>query len=199
MKPFLVEGKHLLILHIQYHGWCPGSLRHQGISSHDIDLNRVLAPHGLKPWSLMDVKKCWWVWLLPDVDGDDNIRGWFPIISPHWMTNVLPQYTMWHGQKTCSQTYPLTHWGWVAHIFISKLTIIVSDNCLSPGRRQAIIWTNTGISRTLGTNFTEILIAIHTFSFKKMHFNISSAKWRPFCLSLNVLTHITLNFFKAKL
>ena len=34
----------------------------------------------------------------------------------------------------------LTHfWGWVTHICVSKLTIIASDNGLSPGRRQAII------------------------------------------------------------
>ena len=39
----------------------------------------------------------------------------------------------------------LTHWGWVMHILISKLTIISLDNGLSPGRRQAIIWTNVGI------------------------------------------------------
>ena len=32
----------------------------------------------------------------------------------------------------------LTHWGRVAHICVSKLTIIGSDNGLSPGRRQAI-------------------------------------------------------------
>ena len=36
----------------------------------------------------------------------------------------------------------LTHWGQVTHICVSKLTIIGSDNGLSPGRRQAIIWTN---------------------------------------------------------
>ena len=30
-------------------------------------------------------------------------------------------------------------------ICISKLTIIGSDNDLSAGRRQAIIWTNAGI------------------------------------------------------
>ena len=37
-------------------------------------------------------------------------------------------------------------------------------------RRQAIIWTNAGILliETLGTNFSEILIKILTFSFKKM-------------------------------
>ena len=85
----------------------------------------------------------------------------------------------------------LTHWGQVMHKCVSKLTIIGSDNGLSPGRRQAIIWTNVGILliRPLGTNFSEILIKIYTFSFKKIHLNVSSGKWRPSCLGLNVLTH----------
>ena len=86
----------------------------------------------------------------------------------------------------------LTHWGRVTHICVSKLTIIGSDNGLSPGRRQAIIWTNTGILliRPLGRNFSEILIRIQTFSFKKMYLKMSSAKWRPFYLGFNVLiTH----------
>ena len=82
----------------------------------------------------------------------------------------------------------LTHWGRVMHMCVSNLTIIGSDNGLSPGRRQAIIWTNAGIVLigTRGTNFSEILIKIYTFSFKKMHSKMSSGKWRPFCLSLNV-------------
>ena len=64
---------------------------------------------------------------------------------------------------------PLTHWGRATHIYVGKLTIIGSDNGLSPGRRQAIIWTNAGILLIgpLGTNFSEILIEIHAFSFKK--------------------------------
>ena len=33
----------------------------------------------------------------------------------------------------------LTDWGRVTHICVSKITIIVSDNGLSPERRQAII------------------------------------------------------------
>ena len=59
----------------------------------------------------------------------------------------------------------------MTHICVSKLTIIGSDNGLSPGRRQTIIWTNAGILliRPQGTNFNEILIEIHTFSFKKIH------------------------------
>ena len=64
----------------------------------------------------------------------------------------------------------LTHWGRVTHIFVSKLTIIGSDNGLSPGRRQAIIWINAGILLIgpLGTNFIEIYIEILTFAFKEI-------------------------------
>ena len=82
-----------------------------------------------------------------------------------------------------------THWGRVTHICVSNPTIIGSDNGLSPSRCQAIIWTNAGILliRPLGTNFSEILIEIHIFSFKKMHFKWSSGKWQPFCPGLNVL------------
>ena len=84
----------------------------------------------------------------------------------------------------------LTHWGRVTHICVSKQTIIGSDNGLSPGRRQAIIWTNAGmlLIGNLGTNFSQILFEIGIFSFKKMGLKVSSAKWRPFCLGLNVLT-----------
>ena len=83
----------------------------------------------------------------------------------------------------------LTHWGRVTHICVSEQTIIGSYNGLSPGRRQAIIWTSAGILLIgpLVTNFSEILIEIHTFLFKKMHLKMSSGKWRPFCLGLNVL------------
>ena len=77
----------------------------------------------------------------------------------------------------------------MTHICVGKLTIIGSDNGLSPGRRQAIIWTNAGILLigALGTNFNEMLIEILTFLFMKMRLKVSSAKWRPFCLGLNVL------------
>ena len=83
----------------------------------------------------------------------------------------------------------LTHWDRVTRICVSDLTISGSDNGLSPGRRQAIIWTNEEILLIgyLGTNFSEILFGIQAFSFNKMHLKMSSAKWRPFCLGLNVL------------
>ena len=75
------------------------------------------------------------------------------------------------------------------HICVGNLTIIGSDNGLSPGWRQAIILTNAGILLIgpLGTNFNGILIEIQTFSFKEVRLKLSSAKWRPFCLGLNVL------------
>ena len=83
----------------------------------------------------------------------------------------------------------LTHWSRVTHICVSKLPTIGSDNGLSPGRRQAIIWTYAGILLIgpLWINFSEILIKIPTFSFKKMRLKVSSAKWRPCCIGLNVL------------
>ena len=84
---------------------------------------------------------------------------------------------------------PLTHWSRVTHICVGKLTIIVPDDDLSPERRQVIIWTNAWMSliRPIGTNFSEILIKIDTFSCKKIYLKLSSGKWRPFCLGLNVL------------
>ena len=87
------------------------------------------------------------------------------------------------------ENYMLTHWGLVTHICIGNLTIIGSDNGLSPGRRQAITWTNVGILLIgpLGTNFSEMLVEIQTFSFKKIHLKMLSGKWRPFCLGLNEL------------
>ena len=85
-----------------------------------------------------------------------------------------------------------THWGRVTHICISKLTTIGSDNGLSPDWRQAIIRTNSGILliRPLGTNFSEILVKILAFSFKKMDLKVSSVKWQPFCSGRDELNEL---------
>ena len=79
-------------------------------------------------------------------------QWWFIIITLKYIT--LPQ------------------WGRVTHIFVSKLTIIGSDNGLSSGWHQAIIWINDGIMSIgpLGTNLSEIFIKIDAFSFKKILF-----------------------------
>ena len=109
------------------------------------------------------LSKQWWGW-------------WF----------VMPSCPLWHH---CNDKNQLTHWGRVRHICVGKLTIIGSDNGLSPGRRQAITWTNAGILliEPLGTNFSEIFIESLIFSFKKIRLKVLSTKWRPFCLGLNVL------------
>ena len=77
-----------------------------------------------------------------------------------------------------------------AYICVSKLNSIGSDNGLSPGRRQAIIWTNPAILLIwpLGTKFREMLIAIHTFSSKKIYLKMLSGKMaailsRPQCVN----------------
>ena len=113
---------------------------------------------------------------------------------------IFPTLCIWCTNHLCDSC-DLTHWGRVTHICVGKLTIIGSDNGLSPGRRQAIIWTNAGILLIgpLGTNFSETLIAIETLLFKKMHLKISSAKWRPFCLVLNVLTDVNPHFIPSLL
>ena len=86
------------------------------------------------------------------------------------------------GSSLSTDLAKLTHWGRAKHICVGKLIIIGSDNSLSPGRRQAIIWTSAGILLIwiLGTNCSEILSEIHAFPCKKMHLKMSSAKWRPF-------------------
>ena len=50
----------------------------------------------------------------------------------------------------------------MTHIYVGKLTIIGSDDGLSPGRRHAIIRTNAWILLIgpLETNFSEILMKI---------------------------------------
>ena len=105
-------------------------------------------------------------------DKDEN-HDFFILIYSFKMT-ATSRWSQWVNSLKPDET--LTHWGRVTHICISKLTIIGSDNGLSPGRRQAIIWTNAGIMLIgpLRTNFSEILIEIFTFSFKKMHLKMSS-------------------------
>ena len=88
-------------------------------------------------------------------------------------------------------THLLTHWGRVTHICVSKLTIIGSDNGLSPGRRQAIIWTNAGVS--LIGHFNEISIEIHTFfikenTFENVVWKMEAIVSQPQCANRNSVT-----------
>ena len=101
-----------------------------------------------------------------------------------WMLS-LPRYLLYYKVVHSSHLLNEAEWPICAPV---RWAIIVSDNGLSPFRRQAIIWNNAEmlLIGTLGTNFSEILSEIHTFSFKKMHLKMSSAKWRQLCLDLNM-------------
>ena len=81
--------------------------------------------------------------------------------------------------------FRLTYWGRMSHICVSKLGYL----WLSPDGRQAIIWTNAEILliEPLEMIFSEIFFEIYTFPFKKMHFKMSSGKWRPSFLGPNQL------------
>ena len=119
-------------------------------------------------------------------------RGRWNAIPYNMILHTQLQWLNWKIYQS------LTHWGRVTHICVGDLTITGSDNGLLPGRCQAIIQTSAGklLIGPLGTNFSEILIEILTFSFNKMCLKVSSAKWRPFCLGLNVFPRdLTQNLF----
>ena len=86
--------------------------------------------------------------------------------------DVMPQTDFPHHCPLCRESTDyceLIYWGWVTNICISKLIIIGSDNGLSPGRRQAIIWTNAGILLIgpPGTTFHEIWLKLLHFHSRK--------------------------------
>ena len=140
---------------------------------------QMITPHvQLLQARITQWNQCWNPYLLQQ-RFSSLISIWFEDvkITAEWTHNSAVQLIL------------LTHWGRVTHICVGTLTIIGSDNSLSPGRRQAIIWTNAGILliRPLGTNFGEIVIEILSFSFKKMRLKMSSAKCCSFRLGLNVL------------
>ena len=91
-----------------------------------------------------------------------------PLIQQNTFGNVVCQ-NVGHFIQASICLLSLTHWFRVTHICISKLTIISSGNGLRPGRGQAIIWTSVEVLiGSLGTNFSEILIELHQFLFKKV-------------------------------
>ena len=100
-------------------------------------------------------------------------------------------------EKKCHVRYcqwspsSLTQWGRETHIGVNNLVIIGSHNGLSHVHRQAIIWSNAVLLSIapLETNFSKTVFKIIKFSFKKMHWKMSSGeKCWPFCFSLNALS-----------
>ena len=121
------------------------------------------------------------VYVMVVIEPEKNLQN----ILTVFYSFIMWMFAWWYDSQ-------ITDWGRVRINASCNLTIIGSDNGLSPGGRQAIIWTNAGklLMGPLGTNFSEIWNEIRTFSFKKVHLKISSGKWRSFCLSLNMITCI---------
>ena len=92
----------------------------------------------------------------------------------------------------------------MTHICVGKQTIISSDNGLSSGRRQAIIWTWNYYSMVVSIwtkagilliGLSENVNEIYTFAMIQMQLKMSSVIWRPFCLGLNVLRAVVRKAF----
>ena len=117
----------------------------------------------------------------------DFIKGmllWWPVME---FLSWCPIYKSSHC-NSCEDLSPAVDFTWrgpnlnslrpIDAYMCLQLIIIGSDNGLSPGRHQAIIWTKAGILLIgpLGTKFSEIWIEILISSFTKVHFKMSSKK-----------------------
>ena len=85
----------------------------------------------------------------------------------------------------------LTHYGRVTHICVSEIIIIGSDDGFSPGRRQAIIWTNAGVLLIgpLGIHFNGIVnrnqyIFIQKNALGNVVFEMASISSQPQCVKI---------------
>ena len=92
---------------------------------------------------------------------------------------------------------PVGGGGWVEINFVPIFATASPETHYQVNWCQANIWTNAGIL-LIRRNFREILSKIHTFSFRKMHSKMLSAKWRKFYLCLNVLRLNGVSFFSSK-
>ena len=104
---------------------------------------------------------------------DYDVCMWYLQVQRR-ITHGLPEYSLaelfWRWEYIQENAvFILTHWGRVTHICVGNLAILGSDNGLLPGRRQTIVWNNTGILliRPSETNFSGILIKIHSFHSRK--------------------------------
>ena len=115
------------------------------------------------------------------------------------LISILPQSRQLYMQYHCYigrvitalDCTSLTHWGRQTHICVIKLTIIGSDNGLSPSHYLNQCWNivNWTLSNKLQWNFNRN----SNIFFKKMCLKVSSVKWWPFCIVLNVLKHFSKN------
>ena len=105
--------------------------------------------------------------------------------------------------ESSQDQFPSTHWGRVRHICVDSLTIVGSDNGLSPGRRQAIIWTNAErlLFGPLGTNPSEIWINVQAWTkvlghFSQTHILPSYVVPKPIIICQDILQQLWCSCFE---
>ena len=97
---------------------------------------------------------------------------------------------LWNVKWVTDWIIILTRWGRVTHTCVSRLNVIGSDNGLSPGWFQAIIWTNIGILLIgpLGKQFQwnlnrNLHIFIQKNAFENVVWKMSAILSRPQCVN----------------
>ena len=123
--------------------------------------------------------------------GNSPVTGEFPVQKTSYAENAS---IWWRHHGTCLLLS--THWGRVTHICVGNLTIISSDNGLSPGRRQAIIGTNAGIllignlRKKLQWNLNRnSYIIIQENALEKVVCKMAAILSRPQCVQLGSWQH----------
>ena len=107
------------------------------------------------------------------------------LLKSKMLMNCLSSLVQYMGPLIllCYAHFQPIIYAWVSWV------IIGADDDLLPVWCQAIIYANAGILsiRHKRTYFNDILFRILKFPFKKMHWEMLSAKWESFCLGLSVL------------
>ena len=65
----------------------------------------------------------------------------YGVIRPQWVNIHLSKLLKAPSVDPSGAETGISHWGRVTHISVGNINSIGSENGLSPGRRQAIIWT----------------------------------------------------------
>ena len=124
-----------------------------------------------------------------------NLVKWGVELKMNWLNWSIPissgfQFQFNSNSKSFNSIPIQFMLNWIELIINSNsIHELIRALGLSPVRRQAIIWTNPVLLSIgpLGTDFSEIVLEIQTFLFKKMNLKMLSGKCQPFCLGLNVL------------
>ena len=96
-------------------------------------------------WAVVTCAKLWPDWMIKIKTRAKRISQniSYELIDSFWNGFLVAIACYWKGSCDTYVVHRyLTHWCRATYICVGKLTIIGSDKGLSPGRRQAIIWTN---------------------------------------------------------